>query len=68
MTTDHFFYIPIILMLGFIAGLLLGRRAGANTVLAEQEKEARRKARRAAREAKKDSSQESDSSNDAPVS
>ena len=51
MTSDHFFYIPIILMLGFIVGLLLGRRAGVNLVLAEQEKEARRAARRAARAA-----------------
>lgn len=58
MTTDHFFYIPIILMLGFIAGLLLGRRAGANAVIAEQEREERRRTRRAARAQQKATDQE----------
>ena len=51
MTTDHFFYIPMILLVGTILGFVLGRKAGINHVLLEQEQEARRQERRARRNA-----------------
>ena len=45
MTTNHMFYIPLVLFVGLVLGLVLGRRS----VIAQQEEEARLAARRAAR-------------------
>ena len=45
MTTSHVFYIPLVLLAGFVLGLLLGRRS----IEAETEVVDAREARRAAR-------------------
>jgi hypothetical protein len=45
MTTSHVFYIPLILLVGFIVGIIVGRKS----VVAAQEEEARLAARREAR-------------------
>ena len=45
MTTSHVFYIPLVLLAGFVLGLLLGRRS----IEAETEVDDAREARRAAR-------------------
>jgi hypothetical protein len=53
-TSDHFFYIPMILLVGTILGFVLGRKAGINHVLLEQEQEVRRAERRARRQENKE--------------
>jgi len=44
-TTDHVFYIPLVLLAGLVMGLFLGRRS----VAVDQDEDAEREARRAAR-------------------
>ncbi len=46
MTTDHIFYIPLILLAGLVIGLFLGRRSVAVDQDEDAEREARREARR----------------------
>jgi hypothetical protein len=44
-TTNHIFYIPLVLLVGFVLGLLLGRRSA----LLEAEEAARTREKKAAR-------------------
>ena len=46
MTTDHLFYIPLVLLAGLVMGLFLGRRSLAVDQDEDAEREARREARR----------------------
>ncbi|MGB0589844.1 MAG: hypothetical protein ACPGU1_09210 [Myxococcota bacterium] len=46
MTTDHVFYIPLVLLAGLVLGLFLGRRSLAVDQDEDAEREARREARR----------------------
>ena len=46
MTTDHVFYIPLMLLAGLVIGLFLGRRSVAVDQDEDVELEARREARR----------------------
>ena len=46
MTTSHIFYIPLVLLVGLVLGVILGRRS----VEMAAEEERRREARRAARQ------------------
>jgi hypothetical protein len=45
-TTDHVFYIPLMLLAGLVIGLFLGRRSVAVDQDEDVEREARREARR----------------------
>ena len=50
MTTNHIFFIPLVLLVGIVMGVVLGRRS-VSAELAEQERlAARRRRRRAAAE------------------
>ena len=46
MTTDHLFYIPLVLLAGLVMGLFLGRRSLSVDQDEDAEREARREARR----------------------
>ena len=46
MTTDHVFYIPLVLLAGLVMGLFLGRRSLEVDEDEDAEREARREARR----------------------
>ena len=46
MTTDHVFYIPLVLLAGLVLGLFLGRRSIAVDQDEDAEREERREARR----------------------
>lgn len=50
MTSNHIFYIPLILIAGAVIGFLLGRKAVLGELEQQQRREERREARRAARE------------------
>jgi hypothetical protein len=45
-TTDHVFYIPLVLLAGLVLGLFLGRRSIAVDQDEDAEREERREARR----------------------
>ncbi|HRE90349.1 MAG TPA: hypothetical protein PK095_14550 [Myxococcota bacterium] len=45
MTSSHIFYIPLILLAGFVLGIVVGRRS-AEVQRAEEERRARLKAKR----------------------
>ena len=47
MTTGHIFFIPLMIAVGFVLGLLLGRRSHDVEAEEEERLEARRQARRA---------------------
>lgn len=49
MTSSHIFYIPLILLAGFVLGIVVGRRS-AEVQRAEEERRARLKAKREARQ------------------
>jgi hypothetical protein len=53
MPAGHFIYIPAILLLGLVAGWILGSRAAADAYAAELRRREERAARRAARAAEK---------------
>ena len=46
MTTDHIFYIPLMILAGLVMGLFLGRRSVAVDQDEDADREARREARR----------------------
>ena len=46
MTTDHIFYIPLMILAGLVMGLFLGRRSVGVDHDEDAEREARREARR----------------------
>lgn len=46
MTTDHIFYIPLMILAGLVIGLYLGRRSLGVEHDEDAEREARREARR----------------------
>ena len=46
MTGDHFIFIPAVLIVGFVIGFIVGRRAVLAEIEARKEKVRRRKARR----------------------
>jgi hypothetical protein len=48
MTGDHVFFIPAILLIGFVLGTLVGRRSALAQEVARKEAIRRRKARQAA--------------------
>ncbi len=45
MTSDHIFFIPAVLVVGFVLGLIAGRRSAAASEAARKEAIRRRKAR-----------------------
>ena len=51
MTSDHVFFIPAVLLVGFVVGLLVGRRSALAQEAARREEIKRRKARQAAADA-----------------
>ena len=53
MPAGHFIYIPAILLLGLVAGWILGSRAAADAYAAELRRREERAARRAARAVEK---------------
>jgi hypothetical protein len=52
-TTAHIIYIPVILLLGFVGGWVMGSRATHNEIARQKEREEAREARRAERAARK---------------
>mgnify|MGYP006928373322 CR=1 FL=1 len=48
MTGNHIIYIPVMLMLGFVIGWILGRKALQSEIAIRKEKIRRRKERKAA--------------------
>ena len=50
MTSAHFIYIPLIVILGVVVGFILGSRAARDAMAMEARKKEEREARRAARE------------------
>jgi hypothetical protein len=50
MTSGHFIYIPIIVLLGIVIGFILGGRAARDAMALEKKKAEKRAAARAARE------------------
>jgi len=55
MTSAHFFYIPVVILVGLVLGFLLGRRAGLGYAREEIARNERKAARRAARAAARSS-------------
>ncbi len=49
MTSDHVIFIPAVLMIGFVAGFVIGRKTLLSQIQARREALRRRKARRAAK-------------------
>lgn len=60
MSSAHLFYIPLVLMVGLVAGFLLGRRAGIAWLEQELEHDKRRAERRAKRAARRAADEASD--------
>ena len=52
MTSGHFVYIPLILLLGFAIGFVFGGRAARDAIAAKEQELIRRKAAREARAAR----------------
>jgi len=50
MTSAHFIYIPLMLVLGVVVGFILGGRAARDAMAMQARKQEEREARRAARE------------------
>ena len=53
MTSAHFFYIPVMILVGLVLGFILGRQAGIGFAEQELARSTRRDERRRAREAAK---------------
>jgi uncharacterized membrane protein len=49
--SSHFIYIPVVLILGIVAGFMMGAKATRDAILLEQKKAAEREERRARRQA-----------------
>ena len=55
MSSAHIFYIPILILVGALAGYFLGRRAAEQEVLEARRREARKQALKSAAEKKRSS-------------
>ena len=66
MTTGHIFFIPLMIAVGFVLGLLLGRRSHEMEADEVDRLEARREARRARLKERADSAETSQASESAP--
>ena len=53
MTSGHFIYIPVMILIGIVIGFFIGQRATRDAIALEQAKKEKRAAARAAREGKK---------------
>ena len=66
MTTNHIFYIPIVLLAGLILGAMLGRKSVEAAAEEEERLRARREARRSGSPNPAPSTSETDGSGESP--
>jgi hypothetical protein len=68
MTTAHFIYIPVVVIVGIMIGFFLGGRAARDAIALEQKKEEARAAAKAKRAAAKDAGKDAPAKDAPPTS